>query len=83
MFTYKRRIPPLLIIDGTTIAPAFVLAGRTRRRDQKRQEQIDLHAWESEGGNPALRNAPMQRSLFAEAPEGDTLNPSSEAQPND
>jgi hypothetical protein len=43
MFTYKRRVPPLLIIDGTPIAPAFVLAGRKRRRDRKRQEQIDLH----------------------------------------
>jgi hypothetical protein len=56
-YTYKRWFPPNVIGDDTAGAPAFVLAAINRRlRDEKRQQQAELRAWESEGGNPAPRN---------------------------
>lgn len=67
---YKRWLPPL-VVDGTTMPPGFVLAWCNRRRqDEKGREQIELQAWEGEGGNPASRNVALQVSLSAEAPGG-------------
>jgi hypothetical protein len=51
IYAYKRWFPPDVVGDGTAIAPAFVLAViNRRRRDEKRQQQTQLRAWESEGG---------------------------------
>jgi hypothetical protein len=63
---YSAWFPPCLVIDGTAIAPAFVLAVRNRCwQDENRQDQADLRTWESEGGNRAPRGDPVQASLFA------------------
>ena len=63
--SYKRWFPPGLVIDGTAIAPAFVLAASDRcRLDDKHQEQTELRVWESDGGNPAPRSVGVQASLF-------------------
>jgi hypothetical protein len=61
-YTYKRWFPPCLVIDGTTIAPAFVLAACNHRRpDEERQQHAQLHAWERAGGNSASRSVAVQR----------------------
>ena len=64
-YTYKRWFPPNVVVDGTEVAPALVLAVINRRwREETRQQQTELRAWESEGGNPAPRDVPVQGSLF-------------------
>ena len=51
-YAYKRWFPSCLVIDGTTIAPAFVLAACDhRRQDEERQEHAQLHARGGAGGN--------------------------------
>ena len=78
MSTYKRWFPPLLIVDGITVAPGVLIGRKHRRQYEKRQEQRELRAWEGEGGNPAPGSVPLQSSLFAEAPGADAENPSLE-----
>jgi hypothetical protein len=60
MFSYRRWFPRVLVIDGITIAPAFVLGGYRHPQHQKRHEQFALQAWESEGGNPAALHLASQ-----------------------
>jgi hypothetical protein len=60
MYPYRRWFPRVLVIDGITIAPAFVLAGSKHRQDEQRREQFALHTWESEAGNLA---APVSDSF--------------------
>jgi hypothetical protein len=74
-YTYKRWFPPCVVIDGTAIAPAFVLAASNHHwQDEKRQEQAELRAWEGEGGSPAARSVAVQGFLFA-APGQDNGRP--------
>ncbi len=74
MSTYKRWLPPLRLVDGVAIAPAVLLATNHRKRDEKNQQQLELRAWEAEGGNPAPPTAAVQSTLSEEAPEVDTAN---------
>ena len=63
-YTYQRWFPPNVVGDGTAVAPAFVLAvSNSCWREEKRQEQTELRAWESEGGNPEPRSVTVQASL--------------------
>jgi hypothetical protein len=71
-YTYKRWFPSRLVIDGRAIGPAFGLGvGNRCSQDEKRQEQPELLAWESEGGNPESRSVAVQACLLA-APGQDT-----------
>ena len=78
MSTYRRWYPPLLLVDGVAIAPAAMLAANHWKRDEKHQQQLELRAWEGEGGNPASRTAAVQSILSADASEADTAKPSFE-----
>ena len=74
MITYVRWFPQQLVIDGIAIAPAFVLAElEQRRRDEKGRQQVELQAWEDEGGSPAPRAAGYQHASDESGPS--TLSP--------
>jgi hypothetical protein len=74
MSGYKRWFPPLPTVQGATIPRRFS-GSRRSRLDEKHQEQAELQAWESEGGNPDPRSASRQSPLFSE-PGISTVNPS-------
>jgi len=75
MSTYKRWFPSRLVVEGVAIAPGVLLATNHRKRDEKQQQQLELRAWEAEGGNPAPRDIPVQGSLLTETPEADKSYP--------